>query len=95
VRAGRPEDDAVVILVLKSVAGVILSREVALLHGRVLLPVPINVRVHTPPRFFFSADFYEISPETGNLATHRDMLIPVKKIRYNLNLKMKERDKYF
>jgi hypothetical protein len=38
----RPEDDVVVILVLKSVARVILSGYVALLHGHVLLPaVPI------------------------------------------------------
>jgi hypothetical protein len=37
----RPEDDVVVIIVLKSVARVILSRYVALLRGRVLIPVPI------------------------------------------------------
>jgi hypothetical protein len=43
VRAGRPEDDVIVILVLKSEARVILSRDVALLRRRVLLPVPIVV----------------------------------------------------
>jgi hypothetical protein len=38
----RPEDDVVVILVLKSVARVVFSRYVALLRGRVLIiPVPI------------------------------------------------------
>jgi hypothetical protein len=37
----RPGDDVDVIIVLKSVARVILSRYVALLHGRVLTPVSI------------------------------------------------------
>jgi hypothetical protein len=37
----RPEDDVIVILVLKSVARVIFSRYVALLRGHVLIPVPI------------------------------------------------------
>jgi hypothetical protein len=37
----RPEDDVVVILVLKSVARVIFSRYVTLLRGHVLLPIPI------------------------------------------------------
>jgi hypothetical protein len=35
---------------------------------------------------FFSTGISEISPETGILATLREIQIPFKKIRFNLNL---------
>jgi hypothetical protein len=56
----RPEDDVVVILVLKSVARVILSRYVALLRGRVLIPVPIVGRCHPYPRAAHAQDIARV-----------------------------------
>jgi hypothetical protein len=41
----------------------------------------VSIQANAGPGIFFSADFSEISPETGNLATHPEMQIPLKKIR--------------
>jgi hypothetical protein len=38
------------------------------------------------PRIFFSTAISEILPETGIIATLREIQIPFKKIRFNLNL---------
>jgi hypothetical protein len=66
----RPKDDVVVILVLKSVARVIFSRYVALLHGHVLISRSHRRQCRPYPRVAHAQDISHESVVCVAVTTH-------------------------